>query len=497
MTTTLKKFYSNIKSYNDKLTYSGLVIIISVLSFLYVLPILLTNTFYIDDMNRTTEGYNWHRDGRFVSSEIIHLLSFQKSVVFSGFPYSTILSALILSFSGCLLGYLLGVRDKIFLLISSLILLTCPFVLEILLYKFDCLPISLSILFIILPFIFYENKVRFLVASLLCLFLVFGLYQTTALCYAIILIFFTIYNLWNKAYKKLIINGFLGFISFLLAFVLSNLTIKVFKIQMVDQQRSEFVFKSNNYIELIKDRFYGFKGLFDTLSQTSYKYAIFLCLILSVVGLITFLLKRRWNVEIIVHLGITIILLFIVLVLAIGINLFVLEARWSPRSLIGYAFVTYILLFAVHQLPSKALFLGKLAFIPLIYYSFLISSQLGIFLKNQDEYSDFISSMIAPEVLKHKDLKLIIDGSIQYAPRNATVKNETMPFIYKLAPLYEHYEFYWGIIRMNKFGIMSNTYVFGEERTNVLSNKESFPTIQENKYYTLRIQPPYAVVTFH
>jgi len=493
----IRNCFTSNQFFLEKLSYKKVFLLLFAICFLYILPIILANTFYIDDMNRTVEGYNWNRDGRFMSSNIMHLLSSQREVVYSLFPYSTILSTFFLALTGFVLTYSLGIKNKFHLITASLIVATCPFLLEILTYKFDCLPISLSILFAVLPFLLYQYKVRFFIASFLFLYLIFGLYQTTALSYAMVLCFFLIKDIWSLRYKHILINGSLALIAFVLAFFYYQYRLGQLEIEMVDTQRSEFIFSAPNFKELLIQRWEGYKMLLFSLIKSSFRYAFYIVCISSIVGITAFLIKQKSSKKIILQILGSVLLIAFVLLLSVSINLVVMEPRWSPRSLIGCAFVLLMCFYAVIQIPRKVEILSNIVFIPIIYYSFLISSQLGIFLKNQDEYSDFISSMIAPEVLKHKDLKLIIDGSIQYAPRNATVKNETMPFIYKLAPLYEHYEFYWGIIRMNKFGIMSNTYVFGEERTNVLSNKESFPTIQENKYYTLRIQPPYAVVTFH
>lgn len=489
--------FKNSQSFLDKLSYKKVFLLLFAICFLYVLPIILANTFYIDDMNRTVEGYNWNRDGRFMSSNIMHLLSSQIEVVYSLFPYSTILSAFLLALVGFVLTYSLGIKDKFHLITASLIVATCPFLLEILTYKFDCLPISLSILFAVLPFLLYQYKIRFFIASFLFLYIIFGLYQTTALSYAMVLCLFLIKDIWALRYKRILINGLLAVMAFVLAFFYYQYRLNQLGIEMVDAQRSEFIFSNPNFKELLMQRWDGYKIVLFSLIKSSYRYALYIVCSAAVFGIITFFTKQKFTKNSIFQILGSLLLIVFVLSLSVSINLVVMEPRWSPRSLIGYAFVLLMCFYAVIQIPKKVGVLSNLVFLPVIYYSFLISSQLGMFLKNQDEYSDFISSMIAPEVLKHKDLKLIIDGSIQYAPRNATVKNETMPLIFKLAPLYEHYEFYWGIIRMNKYGIMSNTYVFGEERTKVLSNKETFTTIQENKYYTLRIQPPYAVVTFH
>lgn len=488
--------FASLKNYFHTFSNSKLTVTIVIVSLLYILPILLTNAFYIDDMNRTTEGYDWNRDGRFISSEIMHRLSFQKDVVFSGFPFSTIFSALLLSFSGYLLSYLLGIRDKFLLLIGSLLLLTCPFVLEILLYKFDCLPISLSIFFAILPFVFYHKYWKFALASTLFLFFVFGLYQTTAFCYAIVLIYFTIDQLWKQSYKKLVTNGAIGFFSFLFAFLLYNYKIKQLGIEIVDHQRSEFIFKADNFLELLKERFIGFRGLLDALTQSSYKEVALLVLILSFVGFLCFVIQTKWNFTKIILVFSSVALLCFVVVLAIGINLFVYEARWSPRSLIGYAFVTYILLFAIHKLPKCVLIIGKLSFIPFIYFSYLLMSQLNVFIKNKEEFSDFVLQQVATDVLKYDQLKLVIDGELKHAERNKTIQYHTLPFIYKLAPKYENYSFYWGMIRMNKFGMFSYEYVHSQERDQVLESSKNYPMIQSNNIYELRIQEPYAVVKF-
>lgn len=490
----INKFDCN--NYFAKLSFSKIFIILFVFSFFYILPITLANTFYIDDMNRTTIGYNWNRDGRFMSSVVMHLISNQVEVVYSLFPFSTIFSTFLLAFCGFLLSYLLEIRDKFHLIFASLIFATCPFLLEILTYKFDCLPISLSILCAILPFVFYQNKKIFFLSSLIFLYFIFGFYQTTAFSYVIILFIFLIKDCWNEKFKQIFFNSILALFAFVIAFVFYKISLQIFGITLVDSQRSEFIFGDSNFKNLLIERFKGFIGLINTLLKSSYVYSLYIALITSCFGIFTFLKNKKRSAFFISQILVTIFLTFFILVLAISINLVVKEPRWSPRSLIGFAFVILMLFYAtIHG--SRIIKSISLAFLPLLFYSFLISSQLGIFLKNQDEYSDFVISLLAPEILKHENLKLVIDGSIKYAPRNATVNYDRMSFIYKLAPLYEHYSFYWGVIRLNKFEMASNDYVFGEERDKILSEKAHFPIIQQNRIFTLRIQKPYAIIQFN
>ncbi len=218
----LKKYYRIVDKINNNKTF---IFLIGIVSIIYILPILLANTYYVDDLNRTVEGYDWEHDGRFSSSFIMHLLSFQSEIVYSLFPFSNISSVLILSLSGFILCYAIGVRNKTQLFIGSLILTTCPFILEILVYRFDCIPISLSFLCVVLPFLFYKNKKIFFITSLLGVLLSLSFYQTTALSYCIVLCFFLIKDVWNNEFRNVIINGVLSFISFILGFFkLSNLS---------------------------------------------------------------------------------------------------------------------------------------------------------------------------------------------------------------------------------------------------------------------------------
>ncbi len=90
----LKKYYRIVDKINNNKTF---IFLIGIVSIIYILPILLANTYYVDDLNRTVEGYDWEHDGRFSSSFIMHLLSFQSEIVYSLFHFSNISSVLILS----------------------------------------------------------------------------------------------------------------------------------------------------------------------------------------------------------------------------------------------------------------------------------------------------------------------------------------------------------------------------------------------------------------
>lgn len=488
-----EKFLQNIK---DNRWYILLTISISVL---YVLPIILANTYYVDDLNRTVIGYNWNHDGRYVSSSIMQLLSFQSEVVYSLFPYSNMISAIILSLSGFIISFSLGVRRKLMLFIGSLLLTTCPFLLEILSYRFDCIPISLSILFITIPFLFHERKLTFFMISIIGIFLSLGLYQTSALSYCIILCFLLIKDIWNNKYKKMILNLVLAIIAFITAFLLYKFILNILELKLLEDRRGDFIFRDDNLMVLLTERFYGMIDLVKSLMQSSYRYVFYLLSTFSIVSIVLYLKNSSTDIfdkYLFFKLIVINLLCFSIIILTVGINMFVYESRWVPRAMIGWGIAMYMFYFpfALSKKIKKRFIL--VTFAPFIYYSFLISSQLGVYLKNQDEFSDYIINLVSPKLLEHDRIKVVIKGTNKTAHRNITVNYNTMPFIYKLAPIYENNEWGWGIIRLNKFDNISSEYIGGEKRKEILEKMKEYPIVDKNIYYTLRIKDDVAIIDF-
>lgn len=477
-------------------TFVFLVILASVL---YVLPIVLANTYYIDDLNRTVAGYGWNHDGRFVSSIIMHVLSFQQEVVYSLYPFSNIISAVLLSLSGFIISYSVGVRNKVMLFIGSLLLTTCPFLLEVLSYRFDCIPISLSILFITLPFLWYQHKIGFVAASITGIFLSLGLYQTSVLSYCIILCFFLIKDIWNEHYKQALIKLALSAFSFLTGFVSYKIVLKWLNLDLLKDRRGEFIFKDDNLLVLLKERYYSMIDLVELLMSSSYRFVFYVLLFFSLVSVVLFFVNNSKKIvakHLVFKLISTIGLIAGILVFVAGVNMFVYEPRWVPRAMIGWAVGMYLFYFAIALNTNYKKIIAVASFVPIMYYSFVISSQLGIYLKNQDEFSDYIINLLSPKLLEHDRIKVIIKGTNKTAHRNITINYSTMPFIYKLAPIYENNDWGWGIIRLNKFDNISSEYIGGEKRNEILKNIAEYPIVDKNIYYTLRIKDGIAIVDF-
>lgn len=493
---SIRYFSEKIQILKNNKTY---ILSVILLSALYVFPIVLANTHYIDDLNRTVAGYNWDQDGRFVSSKIMHLLSFQKEIVYSLYPFSTMLSAVILAVSGFIISYSVGIRNKLMLFIGSFLLLTCPFLLEILSYRFDCIPISLSIFFIAVPFLFYHNKFLFFAVSVTSVFLTLGLYQTSVLSYCIILCFMLIKHVWKEQYKAAAINLLTAVVSFVVGFLSYKVILQWLDLNLLKDRRADFIFNDDNINVLLKERFYSMTDLVQGLMFSSYRFVFYILLFFSVLSLAFYFknnFKAVFNKYLLLKVIITIILIVCVLIFMAGVNMFVYHPRWVPRAMIGWAVGMYALYFAISLGGRYKSITALMSFVPFVYYSFLISSQLGIYLKNQDDFSDYIIHLVSPKLLEHGKIKVIINGENKAAYRNSTVNSNSMPFINRLAPMYENNGWMWGIMRLNKFDNISGEYIGGENRKKILNDMANYPVIDKNMYYTLRIKDDVAIIDF-
>lgn len=150
-------------------------------SVIYVLPLIIANVSYIDDMGRSIDGYGWIHDGRLLADYVVKGITFGNGIV-TVFPFSLILSAVIYAVSGVVISSVLFEIDSKLKRLSSFVFISSPFLLENMAYKFDALPMSLSVFFAVLPFLI-KDSIRFFVTSVICLVITLHLYQASAMLY--------------------------------------------------------------------------------------------------------------------------------------------------------------------------------------------------------------------------------------------------------------------------------------------------------------------------
>ena len=139
-----------------------------ILGFIYVLPIIIANRLYIDDLGRSADGYyRLSENGRPLADAVLHFLSFSP-VASDISPYTLLISVAVIVLSTAYFCEALNLRSKLAKTILPIALLISPNFLENLSYKFDSVTMGLSVAAIVFPIAFSINrsqKVKFAITS--------------------------------------------------------------------------------------------------------------------------------------------------------------------------------------------------------------------------------------------------------------------------------------------------------------------------------------------
>lgn len=154
---------------------------LSVASFVYVLPIILADRYYNDDLARALKGATgWEGDGRPLGEYLILLLCGGKPIVDLS-PLFLILSVLILSFSLTLYAKENFKRFDCsnMEMLVLLFIITNPFAMSNLSYKYDCIIMftALSLSFLVYAMPVTDSKIKICLCSVLAGIFIMSLYQ--------------------------------------------------------------------------------------------------------------------------------------------------------------------------------------------------------------------------------------------------------------------------------------------------------------------------------
>lgn len=467
------------------------------IAILYVLPIILANTYYLDDMGRAVLGYSWGHDGRFIASQVAKLLSLQ-DVAISLYPFSIIISAIIIFISGTILAITLGLYtpSKRFHTsqLTCLVLLISPFLLENLAFRFDSLYMALSIFLAILPIYYYQHKF-FIVISSTCLFLIFGLYQISSMLYFSALLCLQISHSINN--KKILWKVlFYSLISFFLAFTAYKI-ILYYRGYTID--RANFLPFSINSMNIIINRLSDYINIYKTLFISSkYLAATAFLVIGAICGLSIKLYKIDSILAKLKQILVISLCVLGVMICSVFPNI-MLETTWlTARTFIVFPIFIIILaifiqpLFTHQKKPLK--YIATIAYIILLSYSFVLSSIFGNILKNNDDYNNLLAIEITHKltsVVPHEQIELAIAGSAPPAIRSLLLYNN-YPIMHLLAPNHLSEGQYWGVKSLS-------TYYWFNWPTNkeeLILQKCDLPLLESNHFYQIRQKDNTFIIDF-
>ncbi|EKP6829586.1 glucosyltransferase domain-containing protein, partial [Escherichia coli] len=168
--------------------------------FIYFTPIIMANIHYVDDQGRAIWGYTgWARDGRPLAEMLMIALNFNMHIT-DLFPFPAILSVFLISV--CLYFFsrmFISTDNKFIGLLVPLGILSSPFLIENAMYRFDVLPmfISIALSFSVVIFNFKKTILNISFAALLTLFIL-SIYQASLNFMLVIILCKYVYMYFNS-----------------------------------------------------------------------------------------------------------------------------------------------------------------------------------------------------------------------------------------------------------------------------------------------------------
>lgn len=460
-----------------------------VLTLIYIFPLILANVYYFDDMNRAMYGYGWSHsyDRRILATLLMQMLSLNTTIG-NLFPYPTILSALIFTTSGYFTCKISGIEDQKKIKMCSFIPLVSPFILQNLSFRYDCLPMSISVIACIIPFLFVSNQYIFILLSIIGLLVSAFTYQSSIIIYPMLCIIKSIRDLIDNKHQEVIKNIFLSIVSFFIFLLIFKKIQILFSIQIYED-RSDLVFSTSNPFELIKNNIIHVINSVSILNYGIIKFNAYGLSTLTFLSVILFLFSP---IKIINKL-ILIFLLFGLPVISILIPLLLKNTNVSPRIFIGISFIPYGFLIFISRLSNKmCTYIGTFIFLTAL----PIMSTYSNALLSQNKYELEIARNIFNKI-GVKDQKIVFDGSLPQSPEVSLAK-KNFPFFNKLIHVYMNDGGWLGSVFFELNAIIPpGHYVIGAERKSILNKKCLIPITDTHHHYIIRSDLKNIVIDFN
>ncbi|WP_288476618.1 glucosyltransferase domain-containing protein [uncultured Pantoea sp.] len=440
---------------NDK--FQRIFRIVLPLSLLYISWIVFTGRLYLDDLGRSLYGYtSWGQDGRPASDLIMSALSFG-APIFDITPLPQILSVIVLSAALSLWGakYLpkAGIAASV---ACVLYFILSPFFLENLSYRYDSLPMSLSLAALLLPY-GLKNSFWSPFFHFISVFVSLSFYQASISLFILLLIVDVIHACPSKRDK----GGLLYIIKQILVKALSLLAGFVFyKMVIAGSFASGSYSDEHSRIIKLDSTFFNVlynntTVIFSLLLNPLYKCSPFLFKFCALV-LLASIIKISANSSALLKNKIINFLILFTLVVAGFFSCFAHIALLktpvlAPRVMIS--FTGFFLLFSylvVKAFDSKKSQLTLLT--PVILFSFILSFSYANASSSQKELDKLISTSIYNDI-SHQDLtfkNVFIHGVMPISKQRALIV-ERLPIMNSLIPIYLNNNWSWGAMMLKHY----------------------------------------------
>lgn len=451
---------------------------------IYCLPIILSDRFYIDDLGRTLYGYSgWGPNGRPLSDILMKSLSFGEPLLDIS-PLNQLASIFLLA-SVLFLYMRRNFKESSFVFISASIFLFIanPFFIENLSYKYDSLPMSLSMITLILPFCFKNEGLFKQIISVTLVICSLCFYQASLGLFAILSVIEVVIcedKNQNKNVIKSISSRILQIFS---GFSLYQIVIAPRFVEgEYNITHSKTLPLSTESVDKIKSNFESIFWYFDSYFSSIPKYAVIIYTTIFTISILILLkesLSRRKFGGVLYSF--TVLLSPILVLLFSFAPMLMLEHPvFAPRVLICFGGV--MMFYSIIALKIiKPIYLQAVVCIPITWVCLFYSYSYSASTTSQNKMDDLISTSISMDVNHYgKTFKYV--NVLGKMPESTQFKlaQSKLPILSRLIPIYLNGDWLWGAELLNHYGLNLQYKVTQDNRGLLLCEKEPF--IKTNIY---------------
>lgn len=460
-----------------------------ILIFFYGLPIITLSRPYIDDLGRTLYGYaGWSLNGRPLSDIIMEGLNLGGDLLDLS-PLPQMLGLLILGlFIYLFCEKYFNIQSKVTIIFTAFIFVANPFYIENLSYKYDALPMALSQVALIIPFLINTKRNSFNFAiHILSIISSLSLYQASIGIYPILTIIRSLYSKESgRENREFSISLCFSIISIITAYILYKVTIAShFVVGEYNTIHAKTIdFDKNGAVHLVDN----LKSIFGYIKSYLISMPVILILVYSIIIISSIIKETVTNYKKLKTKGSisTLILLtspLVILILSI-LPIAILENPvLSPRVFISFSAVTmfysYLL---IRELKSEIFKI--ILIIPLIWISMVYSYSYSNSSESQSELEKLIATSIYNDV-NHQSSSFNYVNIKGIMPKSAQLQlaEKKLPLMSALVPIYLNYDWLWGAELLNHYGLNLKYKTIPSQKQEEIYKSIPFSTTQHYDLY--------------
>lgn len=433
------------------------------LCILYVLPIIMADRLYVDDLGRTTLGYyGWIGNGRPLAEILMMALSFG-GLDLDISPLPLIISVIIYSIvSVAYVKNTIPNKNALITVIASLSFILNPFYLENLSYKYDALPMMFSVCVLLLAYLNISNIYLRIVLATICVMASLSSYQASIGLFVSLAVIEAVASITKGAVLKTVsLRVAERAVGFGIGYLLYDKLIKPATVL----ESNGYTWQHSQTIPLNGEGFGIFLRNINIYLEKIMKYVtsipniivwlVVIFIIASIVSAVVGIVRsKKSKLEAILCSVMVMASPFIVFSLTFIHMCLLVYPIASPRVFVSFSAFVFLLIALpfMHDKFNRASLVPAVLFIA---FSYIYVFSYGNALKFQDEYEKFVAVNIANDLSvidPYGKLKIQTNGYMDYPQQVSLVINK-YPAMKDAILRYLNNDWYWAYFQLGKYGV--------------------------------------------